>query len=132
MALRILVAENSETFRRPLQRTLEIAGYEVCVVETAEEALQTLRRGAIDLVLTDIRLPGMDGLTLLRRIKAEVVALPVIVMTAHAGIDAAADVVALGAADYLVKPFEPKDLLAAVRCAIARPEHRGASTRRHA
>ena len=133
MAPRILIAEDSETFRRPLQRSLEIAGYEVCVVETAEEALDTLRRVDVDLVLTDIRLPGMDGLSLVRWIKTEYPPLPVIVMTARGGRDSAADATALGAADYLLKPFEPRDLLDAVRRAIARSEHRGGATaRRHA
>ena len=127
------MAENNETFRRPLQRTLELAGYEVSAVATAEEVLDLLRRGDTDLVLTDIRLPGLDGLTLVRRIKTEYPPLPVIVMTAHGGRDAAADAAALGAADYFVKPFEPTDLLGAIRRAIARPEHpAGAAPRRHA
>lgn len=122
LAPRILVAEDSETFRRPLQRTLETAGYEVTAVATAEEALAMLRRRDTDLVLTDIRLPGMDGLTLVRRIRTEYPPLPVIVMTAHGGRDLAADAAALGAADCLVKPFEPGALLEAIRRAIARSE----------
>jgi DNA-binding NtrC family response regulator len=133
MAPRILVAEDSETFGRPLQRTLESAGYEVSLVTTAEEALGTLRRGDTDLVLTDIRLPGMDGLTLLRRIKTEYPPVPVIVMTAHGSMDSAADVAALGAADYFIKPFEPSKLVDAVQRALARPPDRTVATaRRHA
>lgn len=133
MSPRILVAEDSATFGRPLQRTLEIAGYEVSVVATAEEALRTLQRGDTDLVLTDIRLPGMDGLTLLRRIKTEYPPVPVIVMTARGSTDTAADVAALGAADYFVKPFEPSKLVDAVGRALARPADRTVATaRRHA
>ena len=133
MTPRILVAEDNATFGRPLQRTLEIAGYEVSVVATAEEALRTLQRGDIDLVLTDIRLPGMDGLALLRRIKTEYPPVPVIVMTAHGSTDSVADVAALGASDYFVKPFEPSKLVDAVQRAIARPEDPTVATaRRHA
>jgi DNA-binding NtrC family response regulator len=133
MSPRILVAEDNETFGRPLQRTLEIAGYDVSVVATAEEVLGALRRGDTDLVLTDIRLSGMDGLTLLRRIKTEYPRVPVIVMTAHGSTDSAADVAALGAADYFVKPFEPSKLVDAVQRALARPPDRTVATaRRHA
>jgi DNA-binding NtrC family response regulator len=125
MKHRILVVEDSETFRRPLQRTLEAAGYEVSVASTEKQVLGMLQRGETDLVLTDIRLPELDGLELLRRIKREYPPLPVVVMTAHGTADSAASIAQLGADHYLVKPFEPTDLLDAIRRAIARLE-RGA------
>src|SRR5262245_42746915 len=99
---RILLVEDDEVFLRPLQRTMERAGYDVLPVESAEVALDALRREDVDVVLTDKRLPGMDGVELVRRIKPDHPDLAVVVMTAHGTIESAVEAMRLGAEDYLV------------------------------
>ena len=127
MKRRILIVEDDEIFLRPLQRTLEVAGYDVGVTPSGEEALDALKGDDVDLVLTDKRLPGMDGVDLVRRIRADHPDLAVIVMTAYGTIESAVEAVRLGAADYLVKPLEPAELLIVVRHAIEFQELRTAS-----
>ena len=127
MKRRILIVEDDEIFLRPLQRTLEVAGYDVSVTPSGEEALDALKGDDVDLVLTDKRLPGMDGVELVRRVRADHPDLAVIVMTAYGTIESAVEAVRLGAADYLVKPLEPAELLIVVRHAIEFQELRTAS-----
>src|SRR5262249_31695684 len=111
MRRRILIVEDDEIFLRPLQRSLEMAGYDIVVRPSGEDAVELRKQEDVDGVLTDKRLPGMDGVELVRRLKAEHPDLAVIVMTAHGTIESAVESVRLGAADYLVKPFEVSELL---------------------
>jgi DNA-binding NtrC family response regulator len=118
MKQRLLLVEDDEVFLRPLHRTLELRGYEVLPVQSAEEALDTLKSEDVDLVLTDRRLAGMDGVELVRHIKGEHPDLAVVVMTAYGTIESAVEAMRLGAEDYLVKPFETAELLLVIRRAI--------------
>jgi len=118
MKQRLLLVDDDEVFLRPLHRTLELAGYEVLPVQSGEEALDTLKREDVDLVLTDKRLPGMDGVVLVRQIKADHADLAVVVMTAYGTIESAVEAMRLGAEDYLVKPFEAAEMLLVIRRAI--------------
>src|SRR5437867_9293536 len=127
VSIRVLIVEDNEVFQRPLQRTLEAAGCEVVAVLSGEDALEVLERSAVDLLLTDHRLPGMDGLQLIARIKAKHPALAVIVMTAYGTTESAVEARRHGADDYLVKPFETPDLLRAFHRALEQqksPAHR--------
>jgi DNA-binding NtrC family response regulator len=127
MKRRILIVEDDEIFLRPLQRTLEVAGYDVVVAASGEEAIDCLKAEDVDLVLTDKRLPGMDGVELVRRLRAESPDLAVVVLTAYGTIESAVEAVRLGAADYLVKPVEAAELLIVVRRAIELQELRAAN-----
>jgi two-component system, NtrC family, response regulator GlrR len=127
MKRRILIVEDDQIFLRPLQRTLEVEGYEVMVVSSGEDAIDLLKHDDADLVLTDKRLPGMDGVDLVRRLKVEHPDQAVVVMTAYGTIESAVDAMRLGAADYLVKPFETAEVLMVVRHAIEFQELRAAS-----
>ena len=118
MKRRLLLVEDDEVFLRPLHRTLELKGYEVVPVHSAEEALESLKAEDVDVVLTDRRLPGMDGVELVRQIKVEHPDLAVVVMTAYGTIESAVEAMRLGAEDYLVKPFETAELLLVIRRAI--------------
>jgi DNA-binding NtrC family response regulator len=133
MKRRILLVEDDEIFLRPLQRSLEVAGYDIVLAASGEEAVDLLKHEDVDLVLTDKRLPGMDGVELIRRVKAEHADLALVIMTAYGTIDSAVESVRLGAADYLVKPFEVAELLIVIRNAIEVSELRAASraTLRH-
>ena len=127
MKRRILLVEDDDIFLRPLQRSLEVAGYDVLVAPSGEDAIDLLKHEDADVVLTDKRLPGMDGVELVRRVKMEHPDLAVLMMTAYGTIDSAVESVRLGAADYLVKPFEVAELLIVIRQAIELQEFRTAS-----
>ena len=129
MKQRLLLVDDDEVFLRPLHRTLELKGYEVLPVQSAEEALDTLKTEDVDLVLTDRRLPGMDGVGLVRQLKADHPDLAVIVMTAYGSIESAVEAMRLGAEDYLVKPFEVAEVLLVIRRAIEFQELKAASRR---
>src|SRR5216684_2027105 len=127
MKHRILIVEDDEIFLRPLQRTLEVAGYEVLVVPSGEDAIDLLKKDDVDLVLTDKRLPGIDGVEIVRRIKADHSTLAVVVMTAYGTIGSAVEAMRLGAEDYLVKPFDAAEVLMVLRRAIEFHELKAAS-----
>jgi DNA-binding NtrC family response regulator len=129
MKRRLLLVEDDEVFLRPLQRTLELKGYEVMPVQSGEEALEALKAEDFDVVLTDRRLPGMDGVALVRQIKAEHPDLAVVVMTAYGTIESAVEAMRLGAEDYLVKPFEADELGLVIRRAIEFQELKAANRR---
>ena len=129
MKRRLLLVEDDEVFLRPLHRTLELKGYEVVPVQSAEESLESLKTEDVDLVLTDRRLPGMDGVELVRRIKTDHPDLAVVVMTAYGTIESAVEAMRLGAEDYLVKPFEAAELLLVIRRAIEFQELKSANRR---
>src|SRR5256712_3349924 len=124
---RVLIVEDDEIFLRPLQRTLEVEGYDVLVVGSGEEAVELLKNDDVDLVLTDKRLPGIDGVELVRRIKSDHPDLAVVVMTAYGTIGSAVEAMRLGAEDYLVKPFEAAEVLMVLRRAIEFHELKAAS-----
>jgi two-component system, NtrC family, response regulator HydG len=129
MKRRLLLVEDDEVFRRPLHRTLELKGYEVFPAHSAEEALDVLKAEDVDLVLTDRRLPGIDGVELVRHIKADHPDLAVVVMTAYGTIESAVEAMRLGAEDYLVKPFEVAELLLVIRRSIEFQELKAANRR---
>ncbi|MGQ0744158.1 MAG: SpoIIE family protein phosphatase [Acidimicrobiales bacterium] len=116
---RILVADDNVDMRAYLRRLLA-EDYEVVVVNTGDEALRVVGDDPPDLVVTDVMMPGLSGLDLVRAIKANpmVEGLPVLVLSARAGDEAAAEGLDIGADDYLVKPFSAAQLLARVRSCL--------------
>lgn len=100
---RILIVEDEDKLRRVMQLHLEAAGFEVDGSPTAEQALPLAT--VADLVITDLRLPGMDGLQLMQQLQARGIQTAVIVMTAHGSVEAAVQAMKSGAADFLQKPF---------------------------
>jgi DNA-binding NtrC family response regulator len=118
MKRRVLIVEDDDVFLRPLRRALELEGFEVLTAGSGEEALDLLKREDVDLALTDQRLPGMDGVQVVRQLKTEHPEIGVVVMTAYGTIGAAVEATRLGAEDYLVKPFEPEEILLVLRRAL--------------
>jgi DNA-binding NtrC family response regulator len=114
----ILVAEDEELMRAILVRLLEEAGYRAEAVASAEEALERFAAEEVALTLSDIRMSGMDGLTLLDRIKDIDPDALVIVMTAYSSVDSAVAALRKGAYDYITKPFVNEDLLQSVKNAL--------------
>ena len=117
---RILVVDDEPGVRAGLGEVLRRGGFAVTPVGTAEEALAVLRREAADLLVTDLRLPGLSGLELLRELRNDGRATPAVVITAHGTIEDAVAAMKLGALDFLTKPFSPADLLHLATCALER------------
>ena len=111
MGIKVLLVEDDRSLREALADTLLLAGHDYQAVGSAEEALKAVEREAFSLVVSDVNMPGMDGHQLLGLLRARQPQLPVLLMTAHGAVERAVDAMRQGAADYLVKPFEPKALL---------------------
>ncbi|MFC3095051.1 sigma-54-dependent Fis family transcriptional regulator [Alteromonas sediminis] len=111
MQTTLLIVEDDAGLRDALCDTLLLANYKVVASESAESAMVELGRQHIDLVISDIQMEGMNGLSLLKNIKAKDKAIPVILMTAYAKIDDAVQAMRDGAIDYLSKPFAPEVLI---------------------
>ncbi|MCA8922522.1 MAG: sigma-54-dependent Fis family transcriptional regulator [Planctomycetes bacterium] len=103
---RILVTEDESVMRSLLAKALAKWGHEATLVESAEEALQAYAPRRFDLVLTDLCMPGDDGLSLLDALRDQEPGLPVVIMTAYGSIKTAVDAVRRGASDFLAKPFD--------------------------
>ncbi|HDS1815881.1 TPA: sigma-54-dependent Fis family transcriptional regulator [Pseudomonas putida] len=114
MAIKVLLVEDDRVLRQALGDTLEIGGFAYRAVGSAEEALEAVLAEAFSLVVSDVNMPGMDGHQLLAQLRQQQPQLPVLLMTAHAAVERAVEAMRQGAADYLVKPFEPKALLSLV------------------
>src|SRR5256714_292507 len=114
MADRVLVVDDEQSLRKILAATLQREGYEVEVASDGEEALAALDRDGADVVVTDLVMPKMDGLSLLRKVVASHPDVPVIVVTAHGRVDSAVEAMKAGAFDFVTKPFEHSDLKAII------------------
>ncbi len=114
----IIVVDDDQSSLRALLQVLRREKYSVAGASSAAEALEKMRQKSFDLLITDIRMERMDGMELMRAVKSEWPALPVIVMTAFASIDTAIRSIYEGAYDYLSKPYEIDDLRLTVRRAV--------------
>lgn len=111
----ILVVEDDSDLRGALCDTLQLAGYRVMATDQGQSALDKLANEDIGLLLSDLQMEPMDGHTLLKKAKAMVPELPVLLMTAFGTVQGAVDALHEGASDYLIKPFEADDLLERVQ-----------------
>ncbi len=117
----ILVVDDERSMREMLELLLMDEGYRVSVAESGRAGLKIMEAaGFIDLVITDIRMPDMDGLALLKQIKGINSEIPVIMMTAFATTETAVDALKEGAADYIIKPFQMDEMKVIVRRALER------------
>ena len=117
------VIDDDVAVRQSMAFLLSTAGYAVRVHESATGFLKSLPGADSGCIITDVRMPGMDGLELQSRLKAMNVALPVIVITGHGDIGLAVRAMKAGAVDFIEKPFDDDVLLAAIRSALARNLH---------
>ncbi len=114
----ILIIEDKESMVQMLTQTLEAAGYKVESAMSAEDGIQKLNSMKIDLILTDLRLPGKSGMDVLTASKEKNSLTPVIVMTAFGTIETAVQAVKEGAYDFITKPFDPDHLLLLIERAL--------------
>ncbi len=121
-SLSILIVDDEESVRNSLQNWFQEDGYHVNVAKDAHDALGKLDHDTWDIILLDIRMPGMDGLELQKRINEISKNIIVIIMTAYASVETAVQALKAGAFDYIVKPFNPEDLSRLVRNAAKQIE----------
>jgi DNA-binding NtrC family response regulator len=116
---RILVVDDEDIVRTSCSRTLSPEGYEVRLAKNGVEGLKMASEERFDLVLTDLKMPDMDGIEVLRIIKEKWPETSVIIVTGYQTVDTAVKAIKLGAYDYIEKPFTPDALISAVAEAMA-------------
>lgn len=115
----ILIVDDEINYTLILAAVLEDEGFETLTANSGPEALATLSESDVDLVLTDMKMPAMDGIDLLERIKKEDADLPVIMMTAHGTVEKAVEAMQKGAYNYILKPFDNERLVLYVNKAVS-------------
>jgi DNA-binding response OmpR family regulator len=116
----VLIIEDSRPMQRTLQRLFEADSLEVRIASDGVEGLESFRVDPPNVVVLDLKLPGLSGKELCRSFKSEAPSVPIVVLSANADVDDKVVLLELGADDYVTKPFSPKELLARVRRAMRR------------
>ncbi len=111
----ILVVDDEKNYLLLLEALLSEEGYEVTTMQDAEMAYMFLKESEVDVIITDVKMPGMSGQELLERVKREFPHIPVIIMTAYGSVDGAVEAMKCGAFDYINKPFSNDDLILSVK-----------------
>jgi two-component system response regulator FixJ len=117
--------DDDEAVRQALAFLLATAGHAVRVYDSAAAFLDAAPRGQGGCIVSDVRMPGIDGLALLRRLKELGVTLPVVIMTGHGDVPLAVEAMKAGAVDFIEKPFDDEVLLSAIRIALSQQEESG-------
>src|SRR5947207_15255397 len=115
---RILVVDDEAAIRDSLKMTLEYEGYEYVGAATGQEGLALVEREAPDLVLLDVKMPGMDGIEVLERLRNMNDALPIVVVSGHGTISTAVEATKKGAFDFIEKPLANEGVLVGIRNAL--------------
>src|SRR6202035_1678167 len=120
--VKVYVIDDDEAMRDSLNFLLDAAGLEVTLFETAQQFLDALPGLDFGCVVSDVRMPGIDGIELLKRLKASGSLFPVVIMTGHGDVPLAVEAMKLGAMDFLEKPFEDDRLIGMIEAALRRAE----------
>jgi len=115
----VLIVDDEKNYPLILAAVLEEEGFETMTANSGHEAIEILKNSDVDLVLTDMKMPGMDGIELLENVKAKDPELPVIMMTAYGTVEKAVEAMQKGAYNYIMKPFENDSLVIYVKKAVA-------------
>jgi len=118
--LRLLLVDDEAEFLEPMAAWLERHGIACTKAQSGEEALRSLAGGAFDCAVVDVKMPGMDGLELLRRMRRDWPGTAVVLLTGHASVELGVKGMEMGAFEYLLKPVEIEDLVDTVRRAAGR------------
>jgi DNA-binding NtrC family response regulator len=119
---RILIVDDDDVVRQSYLRSLESTSCQVAAASDGEEALQTMEQNPFDVVLLDMRMPGQDGLSVLRTIKQKWPESEVVIITGYPTVDSAKEAVRLGAYDYVAKPVGPQDVINVADGAMTRKQ----------
>ena len=114
----VIVVDDEASIRSAVEQWLSLSGFEVQLFSRAEDCLAQLPRHFPGVVISDVRMPGMDGLELLQKLQNEDPNLPVILLTGHGDVPMAVEAMRIGAYDFLEKPFSPQSLLSSLRRAL--------------
>ncbi len=114
----ILIVDDEKNYPPVISAILSQAGFETLTAFSGQEALGLLQEGDVDLILTDMKMPGMDGMTLLEKIRAKDSDLPVVMMTAHGTVEKAVEAMQKGADNYILKPFDNQRMVITVQKAV--------------
>jgi two-component system NtrC family response regulator len=114
MARTVLVIDDEDNMRWVLDRALKKAGYDVLTASRGDKGLELFALNPVDLVLLDLKMPGMDGLAVLRELRQRSKSVPILLLTAYATVPTAVEAMQVGATDYLRKPFDLESVLAKV------------------
>ena len=120
MTVNILVVDDEKAARKSLADILRLEGYEVMSVEDGASALTFLNDQEVDLMLLDIRMPGMDGIEIMQQASEISPETQIVMLTAHGSMESAIEALRYGAHDYLIKPSSPQEILSSVAGALAR------------
>lgn len=107
---KILLVDDELDFTENMSRLLKSRGYEVSAANNGEDAIQSLENEKFDMMVLDLKMPGMDGITTLKEIKRLELFIETLILTGHGAIDTALEAIRLGAYDYLTKPCEIDEL----------------------
>src|SRR5499427_2017181 len=118
----VYVIDDDEAMRDSLHFLLDSSGYQVRLFDTATSFLEALPKLEFGCVVSDVRMPGIDGIELLKRMKAANSMFPILIMTGHGDVPLAVEAMKLGAVDFLEKPFEDDRLTAMIDSAIRQAE----------
>jgi two-component system response regulator AtoC len=125
----ILVVDDEESIRVTLSSMLSHRGYYVTAVDSAQAALEKLKQGDFDVVLADVRMPDIDGITLTKQIVSEEIPITIIIMSAYGSVESAIEAMKAGAYDYITKPFKIDQLLLSIDKALSERSLRNEVTR---
>jgi DNA-binding NtrC family response regulator len=118
--MKILVVDDDAIVVKSCKRILEAEGFEVITVPSADDALETVKKYDFDLLLIDVKMPKRDGMYLMREVKKDLPEIPIIVMSGYPTPETVADVLKLGATQFIPKPFRPDELTKSVRQVLER------------
>jgi len=121
---RVLIVDDEPNVRLVFATALELAGYSTIAAENGEVALRMVAEGSIDLILLDLRMPGIDGMEVLRSLRDLGITIPTVIVTAHGSVPDAVSAMKLGAVDFLIKPLTPEALRREVAAILARTADR--------
>ena len=115
---KLLVIDDEPAIREGVRRILESDAYKVETFAGGHAALERIKQESFDLVITDLKMPGISGMEVLKAIKEIQPDLPVIFITGYSSVDSAVEVMKLGAVDYIAKPFTPEEMLQTIKTAL--------------
>ena len=120
----VLVVDDEKNIRVTLRESLKSLGFDVETAINGEEALELATRRTYELILLDLKMPGMDGMEVFRQLRERSPSTAVVLVTAHGSVEAAVEAMKLGAVDFLQKPFAPQEIREVVTQVLQRRNHR--------
>jgi DNA-binding NtrC family response regulator len=117
---RVLLVDDEIIFTRNMSKLLKNRGYQITAVNSGDAAIRELEQNPVDVIVLDLKMPGMDGITTLKEILKLGLFTETLILTGHGSIDSALEAMKLGAYDYLTKPCEIDELVAKIEAAWAK------------